>query len=193
MIEFDYLLEKLHKAKNGKDFLFVGVSGLGNSGKTTLCKKINESIPDSITIHIDDFYKPSENRTDNHSSKEIISTCFDWERAQREIFEKIQEKKDIDYNVYNWDTDAIENSRNISLKGIIILEGLYIFQERFVDKYDLKIWVETPKEIREQRVQTRKMPEHFKKLWFDVWIPQDEYYLEKQKPHLVADYIISGA
>lgn len=191
MITLAELLPIIKEKKEKTDCLFVGVSGHGNGGKTYITKKIAESLDDVSIIHIDDFYRPQGEEVGAHASKEIISTCFEWDRIENEVCKPIKENRDIKFQVYDW--EVAENAGEVAVpkKGIIILEGIYAFQDRFLDYFNLTVWVEAPEEVRNQRAIGR-YNKKFLDLWNTVWLDQDRRYEKAHNPKQKADIIVRG-
>jgi len=189
MDQFGSLVEKILNCQKQKGSAFVAISGLGGSGKTTLTAQLERAIPDVRIIYVDDFYKTQEERGEDHSSKDIISNCFDWDRIET-VIRLFQEGKAVCYQKYNWIKNIREGWVEMQPKSITILEGIYCLQERFLPHYDLSVWVEAPRDIRLARIQKRD-PE-WKHAWHKVWMDQDDRYVAVEKPHKKAHIIYSN-
>ena len=189
MDQFRSLVEKIIDCHKTKGRAFIAVSGLGGSGKTTLSKKLIEHIPGSTIIHVDDFYKTEEERSQTHGSEEIISNCFDWDRMDK-VFGNVRAGRGVCYQKYNWEKNIREGWVEMDPQSITILEGIYCLQDRFLPHYDLAVWVDAPRDIRMQRVLKRD-PE-WKHPWWNLWMDQDDRYVAAEKPHEKAHLIYSG-
>jgi uridine kinase len=144
---------------------YIGIDGLGASGKTELAKKMAKTLGNATIIHTDDFYKPLAERTVG-LVPEIISPDFDWDRMEREVFKK---KHD----------------------GTVIVVGVYALQKRFRKYYDLTIWVDAPRHVRIQRMIKRE-GEAVAKEWQEKWLPREERYLEVERPDKQATTIVQN-
>ncbi|MBT4153250.1 MAG: hypothetical protein HOE53_01225 [Candidatus Magasanikbacteria bacterium] len=192
MITLPELIATLTQKANRKSPFVVGVSGLGNAGKSTITKALLKQLPEAYIVHIDDFYKPVKEREGEHHSEQIISTCFDWDRLETDVFDQIAAGKDrLTYDIYDWVRTEIDRCTCIPLSGIIIVEGIYALQDRFLPKYDFTVWIDTPEEERDVRARKRYNDE-FYALWKNVWIGQDRRYIHAHRPAERADAIISG-
>lgn len=190
MHPFATIVDVLNAAAKKQQLVFVGLSGLGNSGKTYTCNRLKEAIPGLSVIHVDDFYKPSDDRESSHASDDLISSCFDWDRLESCVFEPIKRGDSmLKYDIYDWDRNVINRCTALPLKGIVVLEGIYAFQTRFMDAYDLTIWVDTPLEGRDVRAQKRYSQE-FLHHWNTVWKSQDQRYIERDAPDKQADFVL---
>ena len=168
---------------------FIGIDGLGASGKTTLANEIARALAPShgggTIIHTDDFYKPVDQRTIG-LVPEIISPDFDWDRMEREVF--------IPPPARNATHSVAGGQPPFIVKGgaaageILIVVGVYALQSRFVSYYDFKIWVDCPRETRIKRMIEREGPAVAKQ-WQTNWLPREERYLEVDQPDTRADVI----
>ncbi len=189
MDRFSSLLEQIMELQKKKGSVFVAISGLGGSGKTTLTQRLERAIPDARIIYVDDFYKTEEERGELHSSQTVISNCFDWDRIE-DVIRLFQEGRAVCYQKYNWEKNIREAWVEMYPKSITILEGIYCLQDRFLPYYDLAVWVDAPRDIRLDRI--RKRDPEWKHAWHTVWMDQDDRYLEKESPQKKANIIYSG-
>ena len=143
---------------------FIGIDGLGASGKTELAKRIAQKLGNVAIINTDDFYKPIDQRTVG-LVPEIVSPDFDWERLEEEIFKKKHE-------------------------GVVIVVGVYALQKRFRKYYDFTIWVDASREVRIKRMIKRE-GEAVAKEWQEKWLPREERYLEVERPNKWARVILT--
>lgn len=129
----------------------IGISGGSGSGKTTIVKKISEIISDFVFIPQDNYYKSAEYIT----NKTITAFNFDHPDAfdnnlLLEHLIKLKNFEPIEMPQY----DFVHHKRKketikILPKKVIIFEGIMIyFDKRIRDLIDLKIFVDTPDDIR---------------------------------------------
>lgn len=189
MDQFAQLVEKILDIQQKKGSAFVAISGLGGSGKTFLTKKLEAALLESRIIYVDDFYKTEEERGDVHSSENIISNCFDWDRIEN-VIRLFQEGKAVCYQKYNWEKNIREGWVEMYPQSITILEGIYSLQDRFLPYYDLSVWVEAPRELRRERIINRD--QEWKRKWLDTWMEQDDRYFALEQPAQKAHIIYSG-
>src|SRR3989344_2488837 len=151
---------------------FIGIDGLGASGKTELAKRIAQKLGNVAIIHTDDFYKPVNQRTSGLVDQ-IVSPDFDWERLEREVF--------------------ISPHPPPSPKrgGVVIVVGVYTLQKRFRKYYDFTIWVDAPRDVRIARMIKRE-GEAVAKEWQEKWLPREERYLEVERPFEAASPIFEN-
>ncbi|PIR04480.1 MAG: hypothetical protein COV59_00695 [Candidatus Magasanikbacteria bacterium CG11_big_fil_rev_8_21_14_0_20_39_34] len=194
------LVEKIKDLQQKKELVFVGISGLGGSGKSTLSSRLHDEMKDATLVCVDHFYLPSEKRGKTHNSENIISNCFDWDRLESFLTALSKPGCCTRYQKYNWNTDCLDDWVNIHSEGLVIVEGIYCLQDRLAHKYDLSVWVDTPVELRFERSIQRdkegrfkgKSEEEIRKMWKEIWIPQDDRYFQKYRPDMKADILLSG-
>ncbi|MBY6035980.1 AAA family ATPase [Fictibacillus nanhaiensis] len=171
--------------------LLIGIDGCGGSGKSTFAYKLKENLSTITIVHMDDFYRPSSNIINTHPSKKPIGADFDWKRLLKQVLEPIKQGRDGHYQRYDWETDKLEEWHTVSVGGIVIIEGIYAIRQELEDKYDIKIWVDCPREIRLSRGLARD-GEDARAMWEGNWMISEDIYVESHKPFLRADLVICG-
>ncbi len=129
----------------------VGIAGGSGSGKTTIVSRITEIVRDYALIPQDNYYKSAEYVTNTT----ITGFNFDHPDAFDSdlLFEHLQALKactpirmpqyDFVHHRRRGDTVLVEP------RGLVILEGIMIFSDRRIrDLVDLKLYVDTPDDIR---------------------------------------------
>jgi uridine kinase len=129
----------------------IGISGGSGSGKTTIVEKITESVTDFVVIPQDSYYKSAENM----SNINITAFNFDHPDAFDNdlLFEHLQRLKNhqpIDMPEYDFVRHRRkESTLRIEPKKLIIFDGIMtLVHRRMRDLMDLKIYVDTPDDIR---------------------------------------------
>ncbi len=185
-------ISKLMLSKTSLDnaCVIIGVDGPGGSGKSTLANQIAERF-DATLIHSDDFYKDQDKTSAKHNSDQVVSDKFDWNLLEEIVFNNAKPGNIIKYRPYSWDINGLLPEINFKIKKILIIEGIYALQDRFLDKYDFKIWVEVPQEVRLER-GVKRDGEHMREAWEVIWLPQDKRYFDSHRPDLKADVIIKN-
>ncbi|KKK39241.1 uridine kinase [Mesobacillus campisalis] len=169
----------------------IGIDGFGGSGKSTLADKITEHCANVTIVHMDDFYLPSSEIIQAHPTKKPVGADFDWQRLLKQVIEPLNQEKGGHYQRYDWKTDALAEWHSVSLGGIVIIEGVYSIREELSNLYDLKIWVDCPREIRLSRGIERD-GEEAREMWENNWMLSEDIYFEKQKPIERADMVVDG-
>ncbi len=129
----------------------IGISGGSGSGKTTMIKRIAERVKDFVFIPQDNYYKSAE----NISNKNITDFNFDHPDAfdtslLLEHLSELKEGKAIEMPTY----DFVHHRRakevvQVEPSRVVLVEGIMVFFEQEIrDMMDLKIFVDTPDDIR---------------------------------------------
>ncbi len=133
------------------DVKIIGVTGGSGSGKSTVVRRIMEAQPDSVAISQDSYYKDASFVT----NETITSFNFDHPDAL-DIDMLIQNLQDLKSGKpamipqYDFVTHSRKSEMlRIEPKKVIILDGLMLFSEKGIrDLLDLKLYVDTPADIR---------------------------------------------
>ena len=158
----------------------IGICGGSGAGKTTIVNKISELVSDFIVIPQDNYYKSAEFM----SNQNITAFNFDHPDAfdNNLIFDHLSALKSfrpVDMPQY----DFVHHRRKdetirVEPKKLIIFDGIMIFVERSIrELMDLKIYVDTPDDIRFIRRLRRDIEERGRTV--DSVITQ---YLEAVRP-----------
>jgi uridine kinase len=140
----------------------IGICGGSGSGKTTIVRKISEVISDFVFIPQDNYYKSAS----YISNSNITAFNFDHPDAFDNplILEHLDALKSglgIDMPSYDFvHHRRTEETVRVQAGKLVIFEGIMIFTNKEVrDRLDLKIFVDTPDDIRFIRRLTRDIKE----------------------------------
>ncbi|NLX45983.1 MAG: uridine kinase [Treponema sp.] len=175
----------------------IGICGGSGSGKTTIVRKISELVSDFVFIPQDSYYKSAE----FISNANITAFNFDHPDAFDNplIIEQLSALKRgerIEMPTY----DFVHHRRTaetvkVSPKKVVIFEGIMVFTNKDVrDLIDLKIFVDTPDDIRFIRRLIRDIKERGRTVdsvveqYLNVVRPGHYQFIEPTKAY--ADIII---
>ena len=175
----------------------IGISGGSGSGKTTIVHKISEIIPDFLFISQDNYYKSAEYM----NNKNITAFNFDHPDAfdNECILEQLislKNFKSVEMPQYDFvHHRRMDKSITVIPKKLIIFDGIMIFfDKRIRDLLDLKLYVDTPDDIRFIRRLKRDTTERGRtvesviKQYIEVVRPGHYEFIEPTKRY--ADLII---
>lgn len=145
--------------------MIIGIAGGTGSGKTTVVRKIIESLPaDSVAVvSQDSYYKDSshlpwdERRAQNFDEPR----AFDWDLLHQHL-SMLREGKPIDEPVYDYTTCSRlkGQSKRIEPRPVIILEGIMALVDPAIREIlDMKIFVDADSDERLIRVIRRDVVE----------------------------------
>ncbi len=158
----------------------IGIAGGSGSGKTTIVRKLSEIAGDFLVIPQDSYYK-SATYVNNSNI-----TAFNWDHPSAFdtdlLFEHLVTLKN-DQSIELPTYDFVKNRRMaetipLGPARLVVLEGIMILSEKKIrDLLDLKIYVDTPDDIRFIRRMRRDLAERGRTVESVV-----EQYLEVARP-----------
>lgn len=190
-MDLGLILKWTEEKRKEQSLLIIGIDGCGGAGKSTLANKIKSNFSTVTIVHMDDFYLPSAKIVNEHPTNKSIGADFDWKRLLQEVLDPISNGIEGCYKHYDWETDSLAESHTVSANGIVIIEGVYATRQELAGIYDLKIWVNCPRETRIKRGIARD-GEAARDMWENNWMIAEDMYVESHKPHEFADVIIDG-
>lgn len=140
----------------------IGISGGSGSGKTTIVRKISEIVGDFVFIPQDNYYRSAEyvNNTNINAFNFDHPSAFDSDLLVQHL-QLLRDGQGIRMPQY----DFVHHRRKeatipVDPGKLVILEGIMVFFEpRVRDLVDLKIFVDTPDDIRFIRRLSRDIHE----------------------------------
>ena len=181
----------------GGEVRLIGISGGSGSGKTTIIKRIAERVPDFVFIPQDNYYKSAS----NISNTNITDFNFDHPDAfdtelLLEHLSALKEGRSFDMPTYDFvHHRRAERTVTVEPRKVVLVEGIMVFFEKAVrDMLELKIFVDTPDDIRFIRRLERDITERGRtmesviKQYLEVVRPAHYLFIEPTKEY--ADIII---
>ena len=150
---------------NDLPHIFIGIAGGTASGKTSIAKKIVDSFKDTNSVVIlkeDDYYKDQSHLTFQERIKTNYDhpVAFDHDLLIKHI-DELKKGKDINKPTYDFVTHNRSNvTEVVKAADVIILEGLFVLENKEIrDRLDIKVFVDTPADLRFIRRLTRDIEE----------------------------------
>ncbi len=177
----------------------IGIAGGTGSGKTTVVRKIMESIPlDKVAlIPQDSYYNDTTHLTMEERRKINFDhpDAFDWALLTQQIHD-LRQGKAIEQPTYSYlESNRQEETMHIEPCEVIIIEGIMaLWNKQLRDLMDLKIFVDADPDERLIRVIQRDIVERGRTTqmvidrYLDVLKPMHEEFIEPTKRY--ADLII---
>lgn len=179
--------------------IIIGIAGGTGSGKTTVVKKIMESLPINAVVLLpqDSYYKDS-----SHVPIELRQNinfdhpdAFDWELLSEHIYQ-LKKGDSIEQPVYSFITSTRQpETIHIEPQEVVIIEGILALSDKKLrDLMDLKIFVDADPDERLIRVIQRDIVERGRtatavmERYIQVLKPMHEEFIEPCKRY--ADLII---
>jgi uridine kinase len=179
--------------------MIIGISGGTGSGKTTVANRILESVSTSEVVFIqqDSYYR---NVTDLPLDYRGVANFDHPDALDNELLvnhvRRLKSGEPIELPLYDFKTNSrLNETRTVAPKPIVIVEGILIFAEpRLLEQMDIKVFVDTPDDIRFIRRLRRDLAERGRTLesvieqYIGTVRPMHMQFVEPSKRH--ADVII---
>lgn len=133
--------------------MIIGICGGTGSGKTTVANRILESVRASEVVFIqqDSYYR---NLKDLPLDFRNLANFDHPDALDNDLFihhvRKLKAGEPIELPIYDFKTHTrLNDTRPVDPKPIVIVEGILIFAEpRLLELMDIKVFVDTPDDIR---------------------------------------------
>ena len=179
--------------------LIIGIAGGTGSGKTTVVRKIIETLPNDAVAVIpqDSYYKHQWDVPEELRKKTNFDhpNAFDWPLFEQQI-EMLRNGQAIEQPTYSYLTCTRQKETiHVEPREVIIVEGIMaLYDKKLRDLMDLKIYVDADTDERLLRVIERDIAERGHPLemlidkYRNVLKPMHDEFIEPTK--LFADIII---
>lgn len=179
--------------------LIIGIAGGTGSGKTTVVRKIVESLPQgSVAVIPQDSYYNDQSALPLEVRKQTNfdhPDAFEWPLLAQQI-EELKAGRAIEQPTYSYITcTRLSETVHVEPKEVIIVEGIMtLYDKALREQMDLKIFVDAEPDERLLRVITRDMAERGHPLemliskYRNVLKPMHDEFIEPTKQY--ADIII---
>jgi uridine kinase len=144
--------------------IIIGIAGGTGSGKTTVVKKIIESLPkdEVVLLPQDSYYKDSSNvpAEERQNINFDHPNAFDWALLSKHTT-MLKEGKAIEQPIYSYITSTRQKETiHIEPKEVVIIEGiLALWDKKLRSQMDLKLFVDADPDERLIRVIQRDIIE----------------------------------
>ena len=182
--------------------LIIGIGGGTGSGKTTVVRKIIESLPDdSVAVIPQDSYYNDQSHLPLDVRKRTNfdhPDAFEWPLFATQI-QELKNGRAIEQPTYSYITcTRLSETIHVEPKEVIIIEGIMaLYDKKLRDLMDLKIFVDAGSDERLLRVITRDIVERGHPLemlvdkYRNILKPMHDEFIEPTKQF--ADIIIPNS
>jgi uridine kinase len=179
--------------------MIIGIGGGTGSGKTTVANRILESVSASEVVFIqqDSYYR---NQTDLPRDYRGIANFDHPDALDNDLLvnhiRRLKSGEAIELPLYDFRTHTrMSETRSVQPKPIVIVEGILIYADpRLLEQMDIKVFVDTPDDIRFIRRLRRDVAERGRTVesvieqWLATVRPMHMQFVEPSKRH--SDVII---
>ena len=179
--------------------IIIGIAGGTGSGKTTVVRKIMESLPqDAVVLLPQDSYQKDSSHVPVEQRQNINydhPDAFDWDLLSEHIYQ-LKKGESIEQPIYSYISSTRQSETiHIEPKEVIIIEGILALSDKKLRSLmDLKIFVDADPDERLIRVIQRDIVERGRtatavmERYIKVLKPMHEEFIEPCKRY--ADLII---
>ena len=177
----------------------IGIAGGTGSGKTTVVRKIAESLPPHYVavVPLDSYYNDTTHMTDEERSAINFDhpDAFDWKLLIEHV-KQLKAGNAVEQPTYSYiESNRQKETVHVEPKPVIIIEGIMtLLNKKLRDMMDLKIFVDTDSDERLIRNIQRDVVERGRTVemvidrYRKVLKPMHEQFIEPTKKY--ADLII---
>ena len=114
---------------------------------------------------------------------------FDWQRWRDQLLEPLSRGVSANYRVYDWERNVLGEWVRVDARGIILIEGVGSCRPELRNYYDVKIYVETPRDVCLARLRDRG--ENTEE-WIQRWFESEEWYAANELDLAGFDFVFCG-
>ncbi len=187
----DALIQMCDELLRQKPLVLVGIDGCGGAGKSTLAGLLVKWAGRGMVVHMDDFYKLPAQRQDLDMASGEPGCGYDIDRLRSQVLDPLRRGQPGHLWRNDWESDVLIDDGPISPQGLIVVEGCYALLKSLRGYYDLKGFVDCPRELRLRRGLERD-GEAARDFWLQ-WMEAEDRYLALQRPRDAADFVLDGS
>jgi uridine kinase len=130
----------------------IGIAGGSNSGKTTIVERLVGMMGGEHVslIQLDSYYLPSDEPLEVRAAINYDHPdAFDWELLNDHLA-ALSAGASVDVPIYDFaDYNRTDRCRVVSPSKVVVVEGILVLWEpRLRERFDLKVFVDTPADLR---------------------------------------------
>ena len=168
-----------------KNNVIVAIDGPSSAGKSTLAALIGQ-VYDCNIFHMDNFFLTPHLRTKERLEK--IGGNIDYDRFYKEVIKGVMNQKEFSYRIYDCSKLMFTEKVIVQPKKINIIEGVYSMHPKYINSYDLKIFLDVDTETQNKRILKRNGQEMHKR-FINEWIPMENRYFTQMQIKEKSDLI----
>ncbi len=153
----------------------IAIDGNAGAGKSTLADLISK-VYDCNIVHMDHFFLPPNKRSMQRLYE--VGGNIDYERFYDEVISRTLQGREFVYRLFDCGKMDFCGSRRVNPQKMTVIEGAYSLHPRFVDVYDLKVFLTADFETQKVRILNRSGAELLEK-FVTLWIPKENEYFCK--------------
>ena len=179
----------------------VAISGIDASGKGYVAKRLEGELTrkglNVANINVDPWQNPIPIRLNTENPAEnFYQNGFRWGDMFEQLIIPLRKDKSIQLTsklIFSHADEYFDHQFSYQNIDILLLEGIFLFQKRFLERYDLKIWIDCSFETGLKRAMRRNIEklseERLVKDYETYYYPARRYHFEKDNPKSLSNII----
>jgi uridine kinase len=159
---------------------WIGVDGFGAAGKSSLARRIAAELPGAHVIEVDDFARAGVRGWD----RELFGA---------QVLAPLLAGRPARYQRWDLVADAGLDWVEVPSEVPVVVEGVSATDNRLSVPWDVTLWLDTPTDVRRQRIHARDRDPALLERWQSDWLPSEQAYAAAQRPWLRVDLIVDGS
>lgn len=204
---FDVIVQAIPQSSERLRPYTIGVSGIDAAGKSSFSRELAQYLRQRgyhvVLVHLDDFHNPRHVR---RGCGEPAPECyyrytFDFDKLIGSILEPMRELSQLECQLTLLDlaTDQYTVVRQycINPKSVVIVEGVFLFQERLLPYFDLRVFIQISFDECLRRAVKRDVKlfggaEEVVRRYRAKYIPGQQLHMERDQPLQKTDLTITS-
>lgn len=174
---------------NRQGCALVALDGPSCAGKTTQGRALCERYGGSL-FHMDDFFLPPSLRTAARYAEPGGNVHY--ERFSEEVLTPLRQRREVMLRRFCCGTMTLSPPEPVPFRPVTVIEGAYSLHPCLRDAYDLKVFIEIPKELQRRRLFYRN-GESGAQNFLERWVPLEEHYFAHCEVPRCADLILDAS
>src|SRR6266498_1517390 len=199
--ELSKIINQKFYAHNADHVFTVAISGIDASGKGYVTKLLEDDLRSYglkvASINLDPWQNPIPVRLQKvNAGENFYKNVFRWNDVFKELIIPLRKTGSIYHAARLIRTDADQYYHftfDYKEIDVLLIEAIFLFQEKYLDYYDFKVWIECSFETGLKRAIQRNVEKlEAEQLIQDnntYYYPAQRYHFEKDDPKAHADFI----
>ena len=174
------ILAACASVRSSDEVRVVALDGHGAAGKTTIAKEVARRLECAV-VHTDSFFR----RAGGSASPELVD-YYDIARLRGEALCPLSTGRLARYRGAVWNRPSESEEISVLPAPVLVVEGVLSCSPLLGDLVHLSVLVETPEEVRIERLRGRISPEE----WDEAWLAAERRYFDEGT--LEVDLVVPG-
>ncbi len=166
------ILEKIKPYVDDNKPCIIAIDGRAASGKTTLASCL-QTITGAEVIHMDDFFLPSELRTEERLAEPGGNVHY--ERFTEEVLPCLSKREAFSYHIFDCSVMDYNGMRGVGDNLVRVVEGSYSLHPKYGNYADVTVFSEISPKEQLERIRKRNGKQQLE-VFRNRWIPMEERY-----------------